>query len=89
MTDEPMFLHVDTPNGPSAFADLPADAFPLTMIFFDETDRRPLHAITVEGPGATRIPGKKFFEDLGAKGSIGVQIKYGNGEVHESDPPMQ
>lgn len=40
----------------TAFHDLPADEFPLTIEFIAEDTRDVLHTIEVAGPGAVQVP---------------------------------
>lgn len=63
---------------PSAFADLPADAYPMIFEFTDWKTGEVWHTITVDGPGAVHIPACK---DYGIE-HTDVTIRLGNGEVH-------
>ena len=41
---------------PTAFHDLPADAFPFTIEFFRADTKEVVHTIRVEGPGMVEVP---------------------------------
>jgi len=62
---------------PTAFADVPADAFPIVLIFVGVESGREVHRIVVEGPGSVHIPALR--RDAGEP--IGVRIEYANGLV--------
>lgn len=62
---------------PTAFADVPADAFPLTIVFVGVDSGREVARIVVDGPGAVHIP--PLRREHGEP--IGVRIEYANGLV--------
>lgn len=56
-----------------AFADLPRDAFPLTITYINAETNETMETVTVEGPGALNVPARGVPTD--------VYIEFGNGET--------
>lgn len=65
----------------TAFHDLPADAFPLTMRAFDAQGAE-VWTETVTGPGALFIPPL-----ADTHGPVRIRVEFANGEVQEGEPP--
>lgn len=65
----------------TAFRDLPADAYPFKIEFYDLAGTV-VHVIEVPGPGVTEIPG--LAKD---HGPVGVRITLATGEVLVEEPP--
>lgn len=66
---------------PTAFTDLPANAFPVTLEYLNR------HGIVIrtehiEGPGVMEVPPLATLY-----GPIGVRISYANGKKHIQPPP--
>lgn len=65
-----------------AFADLPRNAFPLTITYINANTNEAMESVTVEGPGALNVPARGVPTD--------VRIEFGNGETayfsHEDLP---
>jgi hypothetical protein len=71
-------------NGPVAFHDLPASAFPLVMELLDADSREVRWTTTITGrPGGIRIPGNA--ETNGGKPVI-ARITFADGETVEAMP---
>jgi hypothetical protein len=70
-------------NGPTAFHDLPASAFPLVMELLDAASREVRWTATITGPGGVRIPG--CAETNGGKPVI-ARITFADGETVEAMP---
>lgn len=70
-------------NGPAAFRDLPASAFPLVMELLDARTRKVRWTTAVTGPGEVRIPGNA--ETNGGKPVI-ARVTFADGEVFEAEP---
>lgn len=54
---------------PSAFRDLPAEAFPFRVEFYREDSGEVVHRIDVTGPGAVEVPplGRELGVRIGAR----------------------
>lgn len=65
---------------PAVFRDLPADAFPFTMEILDADTREVVWAVTVDGPGAIRVPG---LDETGPGRKI-ARITWADGSVVEA-----
>jgi hypothetical protein len=65
-------------NGPVAFHDLPASAFPLVMELLDAKTRKVRWTATVTGPGGVRIPGKA---EINAGKPVLARVTFADGEV--------
>ena len=48
---------------PVKFRDLPADAFPFTMELLDAETREVRWSVRVDGPGATKVPGRNEINE--------------------------
>lgn len=73
---------IDRPRElPTAFHDLPAAAFPVTIEYFN-AKRVLLRTMHIEGPGVMYVPPlSNLF------GPVGVRIAFANGRSHEEPPP--
>ena len=60
---------------PYAVRDLPAEAYPFTVDFIDQTGKV-VHTITIEGPGVTLIPALRD-----QYGPVDVRITYADHTV--------
>lgn len=67
---------------PVAFADLPASAYPLEMVWFVASGRE-VYRLTVEGPAAIEVP--PLARMIGQP--VGLRIEYADGRVEVSLPP--
>lgn len=61
----------------SAFADLPANAFPVTIEYYREGTDELVETQVIEGPGVLRVKG---IDERGFR--VDVKVIYANGEVH-------
>lgn len=66
---------------PTAFHDLPADAFPLTLEFLNRHGVL-IRTERVDGPGVSEIPGLAPLY-----GPIAVRLTFANGTTHTEPPP--
>jgi len=67
---------------PTAFHDLPAEAFPFTVEFFRVSDRVVMHTVIVHDAGLLRVPSNA---ELGGE-PVGVRTTYADGTVQETVP---
>lgn len=65
---------------PAAFRDLPASAFPLVLELLDAGTREVVWAVTVDGPGVVRVPGR----DKTGPGRKIARITFADGTAEEA-----
>lgn len=68
---------------PTAFHDLPADAFPFRWTFYRVDNDRPVTSVLMEGPGVMEVPA--LARELGVP--VYVHIEFANGEDQWSPMP--
>lgn len=66
---------------PTAFHDLPAHAFPVTIEFFTQ-DGTVVHRIEITGPGAVEIPALRLLH----AGPIASRVIYASGQAASTYP---
>lgn len=66
---------------PTAFADLPASAYPVTLQYLNR-HHIVIREETIEGPGVMEVPPLSGFY-----GPIGIKMSFANGAEHLEPPP--
>lgn len=66
-----------------AFADVPAEDFPMRIEFYRTDTKEVIRSIQIDGPGALQVPGlggpdKGFW--------VGVRVTTATGEISETEP---
>ena len=76
------YRHWVTTPRPTAFHDLPASAFPVTIEYVQHTTGKVIRTEVIEGPGALQVPGLAALF-----GPIGVRMTWASGQSGYSPPP--